>query len=147
MEPAAKLEAVALLLGDEVAPDVCVVPEPLVGAGQQDVVRQDVVVAEGGHDGDGEPRGVAGGEDMGKAVGDLGVGAEDLVGVAREALVAVVAGAVASPDDKVYRVAQVGGDPVEGGVDEREWAVAVGRLGAVCARGAASAVARAIFVG
>ena len=67
--------------------------------------------------------------------------------MAREAFVAVVAGAVAGPDDKVDRVAQVGGDPVEGGVDEREGAVAVRRLGPVRARGAAPTVARAIFVG
>jgi hypothetical protein len=48
-----------------------------------------------------------------------------LVGVPGQALIAVVAGAVAGPNDKVDRVFEVRVDPVEGRVYEGKGAVAV----------------------
>jgi hypothetical protein len=128
-------------------------------------VRQDVVIAERGHDGDVQvdktaPVGVEGfgtasaaaaaavaGKNLDEAIGDPLVRAKDLVGAAGQALVAVVAGAVAGPDDKVDLVTEVGGDPVEGGVDQPNGAVAFGRGGAVPAGLALAAVTGAIAVG
>ena len=45
--------------------------------------------------------------------------------VARDVFVVVVAGGVAGPDYEVDFVAEVVGEPVEGGVDEGEGGVAV----------------------
>ena len=146
LEPAAELEAVALLLGDEVAPDVGVLPEPLVGPRAQDVVRQDVVVPKVGHHGDAQAGAALVGEQLGEPVGDPPVGPQHLVRVARQLLVAVVAGAVAGPDDEVDLVPEVGRDPVERRIHERVGRVAAGRLGAVDARGAAAPVAGAVLV-
>ena len=118
-----------LLLGDEVAPDVDVGAQPLVRPAEQDVVGEDVVVAQRGDDGD-----VA--EDGRELGGDVGVGVDDLAGGAGDALVAIVPRRVAGPDDEVDVLADVGRDPREGVVDQGEGAVAVGLGRAVVAGGA-----------
>lgn len=56
---------------------------------------------------------------------ELPVETKDLGHRAREGEVNVVPGRVAGPDDKVDLVVEVGGDPVEGGVDEGEGGVAI----------------------
>jgi hypothetical protein len=53
-KPSAKLEGVMLLLGNEAAPYITVRAQPLVGARIEDVVWEEIVVAEGGHDGNEE---------------------------------------------------------------------------------------------
>ena len=53
---------------------------------------------------------------------------------------------IASPDDKVDRVLEFVANPVEGGIDERDRRVAVGRLGTVEACGAMASMAHAVFI-
>lgn len=102
-------------------------------------MRQDVVVTEVGYDGYAEAAGD--GEGVGKLVGQQAIRAEDLGRRARYGFIRVMAGTVASPDDKVYIVAEILGDPVEGGVDQRDGSVAVGCFCAIGSRSALAAVA------
>jgi hypothetical protein len=54
VEPAAALELMALGLRYELAPDIKVFLRPGIGPFFEDVVREDIVVAEGGNDGNDE---------------------------------------------------------------------------------------------
>jgi hypothetical protein len=64
-----------------------------------------------------------------------------LIGVSRDLLIAVVPGRVARPDHEVYFVLYVFLDPLESGIYEREWRIAIGVLGAVRASSAIATVA------
>jgi hypothetical protein len=138
-EPTTKLKGVALLLGDEAVPDIAVEVQPPVGARIEDVVGEEVIVAKRGDNGDVEL--VAGGKGLEEFVGNDAVCAQDLLGAAWVVLVAVVTGRVASPDDEVNVVLDISGDPVKGGIDERERRVTVRRLGAKGASKSMAAVA------
>ena len=109
-------------------------------------MREDVVVSKCRNDRDVQATPAGVGEELGELVSDPAVGAQDLLLVARDVLVAVMAGAVASPDNKVDVVFDVGRDPVECGVDKGEWGVAVGCLCAVGTCWAFAAMARVGFV-
>ena len=54
---------------------------------------------------------------------------------------------VARPDDEIDLILQVLGDPFEGVIDKRERRIAVGRLGAIGASRALSAMAGDAFFG
>lgn len=49
VEPSPSLKAMPLLLGNKLAPDVSVRLEPPVRSRQEDVMREDIIVAERGH--------------------------------------------------------------------------------------------------
>lgn len=140
VEPATKLERVTLRFGDEAAPDITVGVQPLIGAGIEDVVREEIIVAKGRDDGDVKFAMFAS-DSVHEFVGEDAVGAEDGTAITGVLLVAVVTGRVARPDDKVDIVLDVGLDPIEGGVDEGEGGVAVGLLCAVRSGMASLAVA------
>lgn len=102
-------------------------------------MREDVVVPEVGYDGYAETAGDR--EGISELVGQQAIRAEDLGRRARYGFVRVMAGTVTGPDDKVYVVAEILGDPVECGVDQRDGCVAVGCFCAISSCRALAAVA------
>lgn len=120
VEPATILELMALFFWDEGAPDVGVVYEPSVGAGDHDVVREKVVIAECGHDRELQAPCVSR-KGLVHFRGNDAIGTEHLLRVTGVVLVIVMAGIVARPDDKVNLVADVVANPVEGGIGEGDW--------------------------
>jgi hypothetical protein len=151
-EPSTLLELMPLGLWNEAAPDVEVLFGPLVRPAQEDVVGHDVVVAKGGHNGndvvvDGRMVALRLAKDLCELVDEKFILADDLLLSAGNLLVVVVAGRVASPDDKVDVVLDVVVDPLERLVDKREGRVASRRLCAVDASRAALAVAGGVLGG
>jgi hypothetical protein len=146
LEPATKAKRVALLFGDEAVPDIAVGLKPLVGPRVEDIVREEVIVAKGRDDGNGELLAVIG-EGIDNLLREERVGTEDVAFVSGNLLVAIVAGTVASPNDKVDLVLEVCANPIESRVDEGQGRVAIGGFGAVVAGRPLFAMAGDAFCG
>lgn len=123
-KPPSLLEAVSLLLGDEIPPNIQILHGPLVRPLQKDVVRHNVIVAKGGYDRHHQRTGWALGvvfgspKDLGEFRNDMLILLDDLGLRARDLLVIVVAGGIAGPDDEVDVVAQMFLHPLERLVDQ-----------------------------
>lgn len=129
-----------LCLGDEASPDVEVLDGPFVWAGEQDIVRHDIVVAKRRHNGYLERLGgvlpiLAIAKDLGQLLHHELVLRDDFILRAGVFLVVVVACRVAGPDDEVDVVGDMLFYPVERCVDEGDGRVACRRFGAVVASG------------
>ena len=127
-----------LLLRHELPPNRRESLQPRIRPWAQDVVRQDVVVPQRGHDWDSEVverilvvvvLGLA--EHLEELAHDELVLVEDLPGRARDPVVVVVPRRVARPQHEVDRVLQVVVDPSERRVDQGDGAVACRCLGPV----------------
>jgi hypothetical protein len=121
---------------NEAAPDVEILHRPLVRPLEEDVVRHDVVVAKGRHDGDYIVIGpsailVRHAKHLPELLDQKFVLAYDLLLRARMLLVVVVPRRVARPDDEVDIVPNILLDPSESLIDQRKRGVATGRLRAV----------------
>lgn len=141
-----------LRLGYETPPYIQILHGPSVGPAEEDVMRHDVVVAEGRDNRDDVVfcRGMLVmvlSEDLGELGDHVLILAYDLPLCSGNFLVVVVPCRVARPDDKVYAVPDIVVDPLERLVDERVGRVAGGRLCAVYARGAMFAVASSVCCG
>lgn len=125
----------------------------MIGALEENVMRQDVIITIGRDNWDDEIVGriviviVRASKNLSELADDEFVQLDDLVVVPRVFLVVVVAGRVAGPDDEVDFIADVVANPVESGVDQCQWGVAARRLGAVVARCAVATVAGAVLGG
>ena len=120
----------ALLLRDEAPPDVAVSLQPHVGAGMEDVVRQEIIVAKGGDDGNVQAV-LVGGKGGKELVSDYTVGPEDLGTASGVLFITVVACCIACPDYKVNVVLEMLFDPVKGCADKRERRIAVCKLSSI----------------
>jgi hypothetical protein len=142
---------VSLGLGYESSPDIQILHGPFVRAGQQNVVRHDVVVSKRRHDGYLKRLrwvlAVAVPKDLGQLLHHELVLRDDLALGAGQFLVVVVACRVAGPHNEINIVGYIVFDPVQGRVDKRHGRVACRRLGAVVARGAMFAVAGCVLLG
>jgi hypothetical protein len=130
---------------DETAPDVEILHRPLIRPLEEDVVRHNVVVAKGWHDGDHIVVGssavlVRHAKHLPELLDQKLVLAYDLLLRARMLLVIVVPRRVARPDDEVDVVPDILLDPSERLVDQREGGVAPRRLRAIDACGSSLAV-------
>ncbi len=143
----------ALFLGDKFPPDVGVVLGPSVGTLGEDVMRKDIVIAEVGHDGNGEVVGGIGVIDVVVLAKDLDelldqhfVQPDDLGLTARNELIVVVTSRIASPDDEVDGIFEIVVDPLESSIDQGEGRVTISLLGAKDASIAYAPVASIIAV-
>lgn len=153
-EPSPSFKAMALLLGDKLPPDLGKFLGPPVGTLGEDVVWENVVVAEVRHDGYGEIVGRIGvvdvvgfAKDLDEFVDEHLIQLDDLLFCARNELVIVVASGIASPDDKVDSIFEVVVDPLESSVDQGDGRITVGLLGAEYTSVALAPMASIIVVG
>lgn len=142
-----------LNFGNKRPPDVKVSACPEVRTLLEDVMRQDVVVAKGRDYRHDEVVGrivvrlvLVLCKDFVEFVDEQLVEVGDLLYISRYLLVVVMARGIAGPDDKVDRVLELVADPVEGGIDERNRRVAVGRLGTIITCWAVASMACAVLV-
>jgi hypothetical protein len=122
-----------LLFGYELSPDIAVCLEPLVWARGEDIMRQDIIVAKRGHDGEGGSV-VAAAEDLSEPLRYPSVGAEDLICISRKLLVAIMSRRISRPHHKIDVILYVFLNPFEGFIYERERSIAVGGFCAVYSR-------------
>ena len=114
---------------NEAAPDVEILHRPLVRPLEEDVVRHNVVVAKGRHDGDHIVVGpsavlVRHAKHLPKLLDQKFILAYDLLLRARMLLVVVVSRRVARPDDEVDIIPDIVLDPSECLIDQRKGGVA-----------------------
>lgn len=140
-EPTTLVKLMLLHFGDEGTPDVQVPPRPGIRASVKDIMGQDVIVSKGWYDRNDQVVGrivvrfvFALAEDFVELVDEELIQFNDLLGVSREPLVIVMASRITSPDDKVDLVFDLVTNPVKRCVDQGDWRIAVGSLGAVVAR-------------
>ena len=136
-EPSASFESMALFFRDKFAPDVGVVLSPSVGTLGENIMRKDIVVAEVGHDGDGE---VVGGisvidvvvlaKDVDELLDEHLIQPDDLGLTAWDEFVVVVTSGITGPNDEVDFVFEIVVDPFESSVDQGEGRITISLLGA-----------------
>jgi len=142
----------SLRLWYEASPDIQVLHCPLIWAGQENVVRHDVVISKCRHDGYleglcGVLLVVAIPKDVGQLLHHELVLRDDLILGARQLLVVVVSCRVAGPHHKINVVGHIVLYPVHGRVDEGRGRVACRCFGAVVACRAIFAVACSLLLG
>ncbi len=152
-EPSTSFKSMALLLRDKFAPDVGVTLSPSVGTLGEDVMREDIVVAEIGYDGYGEVVGGIGvvdvvvlAKDVDELLDEHLIQPDDLGLTAWDEFVVVVTSGIAGPDDEVDGIFEMVVDPLERSIDQGEGRVTIGLLGAEDAGIARAPVASIIAV-
>ena len=132
------MKLMALLLGDKISPDIEVSRGPTIRPTKKDIMRKNIIVSKGRNYRNLEIIGRVGvvevvvlAKDIDEARDEEAVLRKHLILATGDVFVVVMTRTVARPYDEIDAVGDIVFDPLERGIDQRNWAVAVAEFGTV----------------